>query len=106
MIVLSQQGGTPGIAVFPLLKQNGNYYQVYDAGNPAVWTHKVFSGRTSSDFVNAIAGTSGAPLNPDFSSSGALIQFGYGTANGSDSVVPITTVSGIDNWAVTVVLKP
>ena len=27
VIIVSQQGGTPGIAIFPLLKQNGSYYQ-------------------------------------------------------------------------------
>jgi hypothetical protein len=105
VIILSQQGGTPGIAIFPLLAQNGYYFQVYDAGTPLVWTHRTFSGLTATDFVNANAGTSTGPLHPDFSGSGAPIQFGYGTANGSDSVVPITTVSGIDNWSVALTLR-
>jgi hypothetical protein len=104
VIVISQQGGTPGIATFPLLKQNGAYFQHFDAGNPVVWTHKTFSGLVASDFVNASAAGTG-PLNPDFSSSGAPIQFGYGTANGSATSVPMTTVSGIDNWNVVLTLR-
>lgn len=104
-IVLSQQGGTPGVAIFPLLKQNGYYYQFYDTGNPVVWTHKAFSGLTASDFVNANAGNGAGPLNPDFSTSGTPIQFGYGTANGSAMSVPMKTTSGVDNWNVVLTLR-
>jgi hypothetical protein len=105
VIVISQQGGTAGVAIFPLLVQNGVYFQYYDAGNPVVWTHKTFSGLTATDFVNASAGARTGPLNPDFSSSGALIQFGYATANGSATGVPMTTVSGVDNWNVVLTLR-
>ena len=105
VIVISQQGGTAGVAIFPLLVQNGAYFQYYDAGNPVVWTHKTFSGLTATDFVNASAGARTGPLNPDFSSSGAPIQFGYATANGSATGVPMTTVSGVDNWNVVLTLR-
>ncbi len=105
VIIVSQQGAMPGIAILPLLKQNGYYYQVWDDSSTTAWTHKTFTGLTASDFINANAANSAGPLNPDFSTNGAPIQFGYGTANGSGAAVPITTLSGIDNWNVVLTLK-
>lgn len=111
VIILSQHGGATGISIFPLLVQNGQYYQasdVPDGGSPpnlVAWTHEVFSRKTELDFVNINAGPGTGSVNPDFSSSGAPIQFGYGTGNGSATSVPTTTVSGVDNWNVLITLR-
>ena len=99
--VISQVGGTPGVATFALLRQGGYWFNHYDVNTAGNWTAHSYRGLRATDFVNPSAG----PVNPDFSATGGLIEFGYGTANGTSTAVPITTKSGIDNWSVTVVLQ-
>ena len=59
-------------------------------GSPSDWFHTL--GRAGS-------------VHPDFSNAGGPIQFGLG-AGGSANSGPVTMVSGIDNWTVTITSAP
>jgi hypothetical protein len=89
------------VAYTPLLYQAGVYYEgsygLALAGQG--WTHLSFS-QIATDFGRV----DGLPGTPDFASTGAPIEFGYATGNGSccSNSVPWTTDSGIDNWSVTI----
>jgi hypothetical protein len=89
-----------------LLFQNGSYYtSLVPADVPppgGAWTHSEHAGLEPSDFTGFTVGI------PDFSSTGAPIQFGYNFANTSVSGVGnfFTYGSGIDNFAVTVTPVP
>lgn len=104
-------GVSDSVAYGLLLVQNGYYYGAgydlvttdysddYPLGkwirfdkNPSV---------TAADFY--FFGQSQPPQPPlDFSETGALIQFGYWTSNGTGGTLPGHTEHGIDNWSVTV----
>jgi len=60
------------------------------------WTHVSHAGVTASEFYD----TSSNGTHPDFSSTGAPIQFGYYNSNVGFEVHE--SLSGIDNWSVTV----
>lgn len=86
------------VEVGAALRQRGNFYYSNDfgtlgaAGNP--WQRFQFLDLTASDFTNAA--TSG-PSQPDFSSTGAPIEFGYyGFANNNFTV---SAKIGVDNFA-------
>ncbi len=78
--------------------QNGAYY-----GGPsinvfsALWTSYVQPGLTAADFT-LFAGS--GPARPDFSCSRPWTEFGFITGN-SATGGPVTKVSGIDNWTMT-----
>jgi hypothetical protein len=55
-------------------------------------------GLTASDFVLI---TGAGPAHPDFSATGAAIEFGFGSSNGSCCGGENTVVSGVDNFSVT-----
>ena len=89
------------------LRQNGS---VYAAGgvNPTSesWTSVLFEGLTQSDFA-LIDPVQGFPtdlgLNPDFSTSGSTIEFGFLRTNSTSFGGPgSTTIGGVDNWMLTV----
>jgi hypothetical protein len=65
-----------------------------------VWATYAQSALTANDFV-LVAGA-GSP-HPDFTNAGAILQFGYLTAN-SASGGPVTKIIGVDNWTVTAIL--
>lgn len=77
-------------------------YNHTGAGN---WITNTETGLTASDFVDVFEastafGGSGAIVNPDFSSSGAPIHFGYMRANCCGGFITLT--HRIDNWSVTI----
>jgi len=81
------------------LLQNGATYggpplDVFDNG----WASYLQADLHSEDF-QLFAGT--GPSHPDFSCTGDPIEFGFLTSS-SGGVVPVTKVSGFDNWLVTV----
>ncbi len=81
------------------LRQSGATYggppiNVFDTG----WASFVQPNLHSEDFT-LYAGA--GPSHPDFSCNGGPIEFGFLTGNSAGSG-PITKVSGIDNWLVTV----
>ena len=98
-----------------VIRQDGLVYEpfgVFSGGSvgpglppfssPGEWVSYGATGATESDFV-----ASGMPNNnPDFSSSGSIIEFGYLTSNSSGFSNSKQTVSGIDNWSVTVNAVP
>jgi hypothetical protein len=45
----------------------------------------------------------GAPLNPDFSSAGGVMSFGFETSSAPGSVSDLTYTAGLDNWSVDIV---
>jgi hypothetical protein len=45
----------------------------------------------------------GAPLNPDFSTAGGVIGFGFETSSAPGSASPLTYSAGFDNWSVDIV---
>ncbi|HVL16166.1 MAG TPA: YncE family protein [Gemmata sp.] len=93
--VLRQTGGTPGMAMFPIVRQNGAYYVHYNIIESPDWTRRSFPGLTAADFTNGTAA-------PDFSAAGAPIEFGYATSTGFQESVVVNVVGGLDNWTVTV----
>jgi hypothetical protein len=92
---------TFAVAVLPMIVQGGTYYQgTYSISTANAWVSRAFIGMTASSFVKS-AGA--GPLNPDFSSSGSAITFGYLTGNGSGVLNAFsTTTSGVDNYAAVV----
>ncbi|MDZ4773697.1 MAG: hypothetical protein SGI72_11255 [Planctomycetota bacterium] len=81
------------------LRQSGVIY-----GGPSIdvfdtfWASYVQNALHSEDFI-LFAGT--GPLHPDFTCTGGAIEFGFLTGNSAGGG-PVTKVSGIDNWLVTV----
>jgi hypothetical protein len=101
-----ESGNLAGYAL--ALVQDGRFYRYFTgtplAGNPA-WTWYAFTGLTAGAFLEVVnAPTYGGVVvpgsNPDFSTAGSNIQFGYIVLNGFSGTVSATT--GIDNWNVTV----
>lgn len=80
------------------VEQNGAYY-----GGPSInvfgaaWTSYVQPGLTAADFT-LFAGS--GPARPDFSCSRPWTRFGFITGNSANGG-PVTKVSGIDNWTIT-----
>jgi hypothetical protein len=94
-------GGAVALAV--LVQQGSGYYAppvINVFGN--AWTSYVQTGFTSADFA-LVAGS--GPPHPDFSSGGALLTFGYMTAN-SASGGPVTKTIGVDGYEVRRWLTP
>jgi hypothetical protein len=104
--------GTAQVGYQLLLVQAGSYYnatvtagavaQGPGEGVPGAWSRHLFAFLDASSFAKVLGD---GPDDPDFSSSGADIQFGYMTQN-SSLETPIATTSGIDNWSVTIVPAP
>jgi opacity protein-like surface antigen len=84
------------------LRQGGVIYYGPASLTPSttgVWQHYAWSGLTAGDFDAVAPGVQ----NPDFSSAGGPIQFGFYRSNSTSVGGSGGTVSGgIDNWAVTV----
>jgi len=82
--------------------QGGKIYS-HGMGNIATsttyWEHKSITGLQATDFVEWDAAN---PGNPDFSSSGGLIQFGYIRGSGTNNSGYRYTKSGTDNWNLTI----
>lgn len=104
-------GQRGGFALF----QNGNIYDnwLYATGTETTWRANSVAGLHASDFcqVNGPNGTyvRNTASHPDFSSSGAPIQFGFlrGNTSGIGGVgTPFFTDAGIDNWSVTITPVP
>jgi hypothetical protein len=111
--------GGGGFASFsPLLLQNGTYYTLSIDGSITLedhaqigsWVHWVHPrllppdppGLFAADFIRSGAG----PFHPDFSASGAPIQFGYFTDNLFIETGSGQFAAGIDNWSVIVTTQP
>lgn len=93
-------GGTSNAVGYGLLLlQDGNYF-IGPTVNAlfATWSAQAPTDLTASSFQRV--GGSG-PTNPDFSTAGAPMTFGYFAANGSSLSVPTSSSSGLDNWSVT-----
>ena len=81
------------------LEQGGIAYRTASAptGNSAAWTLRNTTALTASDFTRY----DGQPGNPDFSTSGAPIRFGFRTGNGSAGQV-INQIVRYDDFSVAV----
>jgi hypothetical protein len=91
-------GGAVGFSV--LIFQNNTYYRStpIDSIFSGSWQTFSNSNLTAASFIK-VSGPS-TNINPDFSCTGARIQFGYVTANSNNNAV--TRIGGIDNWKVTI----
>lgn len=83
-----------------VLQQGGLYY--HDGGTPGTglgssWQQFGSSSLTAASFTLL----NGQPGNPDFSTAGTPVQFGYAVSKLEDASGPYTLVSGMDNWSVT-----
>jgi len=91
----------PGTGLF--IGQGGkSYFRTLGAVDSASWKHLAATGLTATDFVEMT--TDGIVLpesHPDFSAAGGLLEFGFFRHNSTPNV-SAQTVSGIDNWTVTV----
>ena len=96
-------GGTSNAVGFGLvLVQDAvRYYgPSYTALTASGWrTDLQLTGLVAADFV-------GMSANPDFSSTGSEIAFGFYTSNGTQSGTPISSSSGADNFAVALTVIP
>jgi hypothetical protein len=88
------------------LRQGGNIFN-YSLVNTFVgtsWTSMNATGLIATNFIQAVPGGFDPTLNPDFSATGSIIEFGFmrgrGTPNGPGPGA--TAIGGIDNWNVTV----
>jgi hypothetical protein len=92
---------TGAVAYFPLLEQGGKYYVASPSDlvlfTDTTWRSFARPVQTETSFDEV-----GPPVgNPDFSSSGSPITFGFATSNGTAGGT-VHTESGIDNWLVQV----
>jgi len=94
---------TPGFAVSIELRivQNGIEFQTGSLAGFQVlqfdWTNFSVTGLTEADFFTS------SPATPDFSASGAPIQFGFVTgATTRTSGITVIRTGGFDNWSVTI----
>lgn len=96
------QGNAPGIFSWPLVAQGGTFYVASGIFADTVdWTTKSASGLTAADFGRLTATLTVVPGdNPDFTTSGGLLQFGYAHMYASEASE--TAMSDIDNWTVTI----
>jgi hypothetical protein len=92
-----------GIGFRFLVEQDGTFY-ASDATTILVGTgwNDISATLSEADFV-----VLGGVGNPDFSTSGSPIRFGYVTRNGgSNTGRTLQSVGGVDNWSVSVVPVP
>jgi len=90
------------VAYALMIKQEDSYYSgpvVLTTITPEIeiWVNHTFSGLISLDFYR-VSGP--GPDHPNFTASGSVIQVGYRAGN-STAGGATTTISGIDNWSVT-----
>jgi hypothetical protein len=98
--LLLLSGGSSGtVAYGALLEQAGSFYQAGFELSTATWTSHSLEGLTAASF-GKVSGPGAA--TPDFSAGGAPITFGYYASNGTGLASQTSTLSGIDNWEVTV----
>jgi len=91
-----------------LLFQNGTYYSPpggFNNLNQSSWTNFSHTGLTASDFDRDFDGFTLpglGPTNPNFSSTGGPIEFGFASGNTPLASPALTTTSsGIDNLSIT-----
>jgi hypothetical protein len=97
--------GGHGQAFGPAMRQDGEVYTRHSiSGTPTSWNTLAAPGLGESDFgmVDPLSPTGGDPTrHPDFSSSGATIEFGFYTSNGTHGG-GFTRCVGYDNWSLTI----
>ena len=104
-LMLIDGGGSGGVGYGLLLYQNSSYYRQDPyvltplSSDTGRWESHLITDLIASDFLLV---TGPGSSNPDFSSAGGEIQFGYYASNGYSGSVQTSTRSGIDNWAVAV----
>ena len=80
------------------LLQGGLYYHTTpDNIFATTWTGFAHTNYVATDFTLV---TGAGPINPDFSATGSVMQFGFTSANSQSGTTPVTKTSGLDNWRV------
>lgn len=97
------------LATGPVLVQNGNLFfprALAFVFPHAGWNHRHFDGLTGDFFVGPVDPIFHFATPPNFSATGAPIQFGFFHSEANDDLSSLTSaqflVGGIDNWSVTV----
>jgi hypothetical protein len=99
---LLEQGFGDGQATGIALRQNGNVYVRQVGTTPEfAWTAKKISGVTATQFALVFEGGEDVNVHPDFSASGAPIEFGFMRRNSTSvGANGYQIVALIDNWTV------
>lgn len=96
------KGEGDGLGAGPALEQNGKFYfGPYFVTPNFVWANHAFSSLLAGDFTLldlSKPGFADLTMHPDFSASGAAIQFGFFRSNH----ISDTRSGGIDNWSFTI----
>lgn len=100
-------GNSGAVGYGGLISQNGSFYSSAFSRNATGsilvqttrWESHSLANLIASDF-GLLSGS--GPGNPDFSASGTQLQFGYFGSNGTGNNFQTSTVSGIDNWSVSI----
>jgi PEP-CTERM motif len=100
-LILFDGGDSLVVAYGALLEQGGSFYTGGFVLTPIAPTTNVWEGRSILGLTETDFQLVGGGGNPDFSISGASIQFGFYAANGTDFGATSTS-SGIDNYSLTV----
>jgi hypothetical protein len=99
-------GASNAVSYQALLFQNGFYYSSSEfrliQAPSDQWKGFDLSDLEAADFFRL----NGSGETPDFSATGALIQFGYSASNGTGNNQQTMTDSGIDNWSVRITSVP
>jgi hypothetical protein len=103
-LILFDGGDSRTVAYGGLILQNNSYYSGGYTTTSTVPTTNVWESNSIEDlFASDFSLVMGAgPAQPDFSSSGSIIQFGYFSGNSTFPATQTTTLSGIDNWSTTI----
>ena len=99
-LFLFNGGDSGAVGYGALLSQGGTVYIAgFGTTTTPFWIGFSLSDLTASNFSKL----SGAgPVTPDFSATGGVIQLGYFASNGTGIARSTSTLSGLDNWSVTV----
>ena len=107
------QGGSPpeAVAIYPAIRQGALVYGTvyagpYSTSTSPTWETKTFTGLTASVFFAFAGQSQPSGTQPDFSSAGAPLYFGFITGNSSCCGGQNVTISGVDNFSVSATPVP
>jgi hypothetical protein len=100
---LVDQNWFTGVFVAPILMQDSIYYTSNAwVSQPSSWSRQEAFGLVAASFTNWLGN------NPDFSSTGSTIHFGYlvSSAGIYQPTASVNVTAGVDNWSVTITSVP
>lgn len=102
------QGGSPQVSGAALLQNGLRYYRFAWTTDASTWTTRTATPEVgASGYLLDHNQNNGVnPVNPDFSSVGASITFGFYRSIGGTAMTDFSAYSGLDNWTTTVTTVP